>query len=121
MITTQVMHEKMPQADIYIASLLLVYHIFWNLGFVNVVKSHKDDDMDSPFLSFIIELFIYFCIFKCTTILYQIYLCVAQFFEKLILSVARIFTISILNMAIFFIKGILSVAKLFTTLVLISS
>ena len=30
---------KMPQADIYIASLLLVYHIFWNLGFVNVVKS----------------------------------------------------------------------------------
>ena len=25
----------MPQADIYIASLLLIYHIFWYFGFVN--------------------------------------------------------------------------------------
>ena len=51
-----------------------------------------------------ILLFIYFCIFKCTTILCKIYLSVAHFFAKLILSVARIFTISILSVAIFFVK-----------------
>ena len=51
----------------------------------------------------------------------SVFLCVPQFFEKLILSVTRVFTISILSVTIFSVNANLSVAKLFTNLVLMSS